>query len=392
MKTRYLLLCLLFPGLLHAADPAITELVNQLPANDAEAAVAGYAQVLKAGPQALDAVCAMIVSPGTGDDSKARFLLSGLAFHVARPGAEAERKLYAAAILKALAGAGDRETKAFFIRQLRWAGGAESVGPLGQYLRDPALCEAAAFSLLTMRCPGVADQFVAALRAAKTETAGTLVRALGELRCGQARPEITKWLKAEESTVRVLAVHALALIGDPADQDLMMGDVGATGYAASALTADRLLFARRLAEGGHAKDAAAICRALAAEESGTGTRCAALSSLAEVASEDAIPDLMAALRDPGVSVRATAQRLLVETPGAGITQRIMVALGEATGAARVPLVELLGLRRDAVAIPAISGLVKDGDAAVRLAAVGACGRIGGAAAAGAVLPVIGSES
>ncbi len=388
MKTQHLLLCLLFPGLLLAADPAITDLVNRLPANDAKTAETAYAQVLKSGPPALDAVCAMIVPPGTGDDSKARFLLSGLAFHVIRPGAETERTLYTTAILKALSGAKDRETRAFFIRQLRWAGGAESVAPLGQYLRDPSLCEAATFSLLTMRAPGTADQFAAALRTAGGKTEGTLVRALGELRCAAARADIAKRLLSGNPDTRMLAAHALAQIGDPGDRALLMGKLDMTGYAASALVSDRLLFARRLAESGHAKDAASICRALAAPCRTTGTRCAALSSLAVVAPEAGIADLMAGLSDPEAAVRAVAQRLLVETPGAKVTQSIMLALDKAVGAARVAVVELLGLRKDAVALPALEPLVGDSDNAVRRAAVGACGRIGGAAAVTAVLPLL----
>ena len=391
MRTRHLLPCLLLPGLLFAADPAVTQLVNTLPANDAKTANAAYAQVLKAGSQGLDEVCARIVPPGSGDDSKARFLLSGLAFHVIRPGAEAERKRYAAAILKALSGAKDRETRAFFIRQLRWAGGAESVAPLGRYLLDSSLCEAATFSLLTMRVPGTEESFAAALSSAKKDTAGTLIRALGELRGRKARPDIAKWLKTGDPTVRMLAAHALAQIGDPADRALLMGDCGATGYAASALAADRLLFARRLAETGDTKDAAAICRTLAAAKGNPGMRCAALSSLAEVASGDATPDLIASLGDPAAAVRARAQRLLVETPGAKVTQGILVSLGKATGAARVAIIELLGLRRDTVALSSLSGLVKDADAGVRGAAIGACGRIGGAAAAQAVLPLLGSK-
>jgi HEAT repeat protein len=391
MKPQNLLLLLLLPGLLLAADPAITELVGQLPANDAKTSEAAYTRVLKAGSSALDAVCAMIVPPGSGDDSKARFLLSGLAFHVVRPGAEADRKLYAAAILKALSGAKDRETRAFFIRQLRWAGGTESVAPLGRYLRDPSLCEAATFSLLTMRAPGTAGLFVAALRTADNKTEGTLIRALGELRCGKARADIMKRVLGGDPTTRMLAVHALAQIGDPDDRSLLMGNIGGmagNGYAASALTADRLLYARRLAEGGHTRDAAAICRSLASGKSIAGTRCAALSSLAAIAPEEASADLMAGLGDPEAAVRAVAQRLLVETPGTKVTQSIMAALGKASGAARVAAIELLGLRRDAVALTSLAPLVKDGDAGVRHAAIGACGRIGGIAAAAAVLPLL----
>jgi len=89
-----------------------------MPAADAVTERELTARLVELGPAAILDICRMLLPPGAGDDTRARFALSGLSSYVHRPGAEVERKMYEEVLLAALEEVSDREVKAFLIRQL----------------------------------------------------------------------------------------------------------------------------------------------------------------------------------------------------------------------------------------------------------------------------------
>jgi len=132
-----------------AAEVPVAELIKQLPAQDAAAAAEVSAKLVAAGPAGLKEIAAMLVEPGKGDDVKARFALHGLAFYVARPGAEAERKMFVETLAGVLGTDVPASVKGFLIRQLQLAGGKESLDVLAKFLiGDEAMCEYATQAML----------------------------------------------------------------------------------------------------------------------------------------------------------------------------------------------------------------------------------------------------
>ena len=107
----------------------VGDILAELPAKDATEGAKLTAELVELGPAAISRICEMLVPPGTGDDTRARYALSGLTMHVCRPGAEAERKMYARTLIKALVSAEDKEVKAFLVRQLQLVAKQESVMP-----------------------------------------------------------------------------------------------------------------------------------------------------------------------------------------------------------------------------------------------------------------------
>ena len=107
----------------------VDDILAQLPAKDSAEGTKLTAELVELGPAAIGQICEMLVPPGTGDDTRARYALSGLTMYVCRPGAEAERKMYAKTLIKALVSAEDKEVKAFLARQLQLASKKESVTP-----------------------------------------------------------------------------------------------------------------------------------------------------------------------------------------------------------------------------------------------------------------------
>jgi len=368
-------------GLLGAAVSAgaadVRSAVNSMPAKNASAAQSAYRQVLAGGASSIGDVCRMLVPPGTGDDAKARYMLSGLAFHVARPGAESERSAFERAMVAALGRATDKHLKQFFIRQLQWTGRAAAVAPVARHLRDEFLCEPAAFTLATIGNPGAQRALTDALSRAGEKTAGTLIGALGQMRAGGAASAVAAWVGRGDKHLREAALFALAEIGDPKSRRVL-ASAATSGDRASKLrgVANYLNYARRLAEKGRERDGAAICRELMSSSLDTSVRCAALSGLAIVSGAGAVDELFRALSGKDIELRRVALQRLAEVPGDAVTGRAVRALGGAEEGLKAGLIEVLGRRGGRQALSACRGALSDATESVRVAAVKACASSG----------------
>ena len=97
----------------------VSAVLERFPAETSAARDALCAELIKLGPPGLIETCSRVFSPGAGNDAKARFAVNGLAVHVTRTGAEAERQMFVKALLASLSGRRDDNVAAFFIpRQL----------------------------------------------------------------------------------------------------------------------------------------------------------------------------------------------------------------------------------------------------------------------------------
>ena len=84
------------------ANPAAVNSLEKMPAGDAVLEQALNAELVKAGPEAVMQICSLIVPPGTGDDTKARYALGSLTNYASRPGADQERQMVENVLVRAL--------------------------------------------------------------------------------------------------------------------------------------------------------------------------------------------------------------------------------------------------------------------------------------------------
>jgi HEAT repeat protein len=314
-------------GTTFAGQPDVHAAVEKMPAANAQAAREVFETILQGGPPTLLDLCGRLQPPGAGDDHRVRYLLGGLAFHVARPDAAAERDLYARTLLAALEKAEHPDIRSFLMGLLRWCGGEECLAPLAAFLGDPDLTEPATQALLAIRAPGTAEAMLAALRRAEGGPAVTLVKALGELREARAVPLVAPYAAHADAEVRHTALQALAdMVPSKARQRTGAGSPREL-LRAACRTDDRLEqarntalllhHARRLAEAGARADAAALCREIMAQATDPTARGrshlapAALHVLAEAVGEGALPDLIAAVEGPDRTISVAALRALI---------------------------------------------------------------------------------
>ncbi len=374
------------------AQSSVAGLLAKLPAQTAADMEAVMADLVKLGPPAVLEISARLLPPGTGDNAPAEFALNGLAQFVARPGAEKERNMVAEALVQALQAAGDKDVKAFLVRQLQIAGREEAVAPLGALLADETLCEPAAQALLAIRTPEVPVAFAGALKTAQGKNQHTLVKALGELRCAAAVPDILPLAQSPDAAVREAACFALADIAAPEAASVLVEAVQtAAGNAHFRAASNYLLYARRRAEAGDVPVCETICRELL-KAPDVHTACAALRELVAVLGEKGFSDVMAAMESPDSELRGAALRLAPVFPGDAATQQWMDKAAKAEPMVCLEIMNMLAQRGDMLAYTLFINALAAPDKPVRLAAITALPRFNTAETVPALLNALNGAS
>jgi len=353
------------------------------------------ARLVELGPRAIRNICRTLTPRGVGNDSKARYVLGGLAVYASRPDAGPERKMVARTLVKALRSASDKEVKVFLIRQLQRIGREESVAPLAKFLVDEQLCDPAAQALLAIRTSDVERAFLRALPRVGNANRVTVVNALGELRSRAAVDGLLTYATGDDEALRWAALYALANIGDPAAAEVLAETAELTwGYEGAKAASFYLLFARRLAEVGDREGCAAICRDLLKSRSyvlENNIHCAALDTLVTVLGAGALDNLMAAMDVESSKVRAAALELAADMPGEETTARWIDKMEHVRPETRTEILAMLARRGDKSALPALLRALQDENKSVRLAAVPAAARLGGSASLPALLAFLQTE-
>ena len=161
-------------------ETKVADILAQFPAQNGEHSAKLMLQIIETGAPGIAKFCDMIVPPGTGNDTQARFALESLAQYAGAQNRESERKLVESSILAALQKATDKEVKAFFIRRLQYCGGAETVAALEKYLNTDNLYEPALAALFSN---GSADAGKVILKNAqdkKDQQLMSMVKVLGQ--------------------------------------------------------------------------------------------------------------------------------------------------------------------------------------------------------------------
>lgn len=363
------------------AEPGVQVLLDRFPAQSAGEKQELASRLIQKGPEGILQVCSLLVPPGTGDDTHARYALSALTSYVSGEGTEGVRKLYARTIVKALDRQKDKEVMAFLIRQLQRAGKRESVKPLKRYLDDKRLCEPATQALLAIGTPAAEKVLRKSLKKAQGGNRITLIKALGEMRSQEAAKKILPFASHKDDELRQVALFALANIGEPrAEKILSTAPLEAPSYERTRAPSLYLLYARRLFESGHKEECVDICRRLISyykNPQESHVSCSALSLLVDAEGERAFEDLLLTMDGPSRALRARALELASRFPGEEATAMWMEKLETVPPEVEAQIIGMLGRRADVTALPVLRDMLRSPHKEVKMAAVPAVARLGG---------------
>ncbi|MBN1271942.1 MAG: DUF1080 domain-containing protein [Candidatus Aminicenantes bacterium] len=358
-----------------------TAVLEEFPAHDAAHRDRLAVRLLTFGEEIIENLCAMMVSPEKGGDEKVRYALKALTDYVCRPGGEKERKDFVGAVARALQRGLDREAKVFLMARLQLAGKDESVPSLSRFLSDPYLCDPAARALAVIGTPDAEEALLKSLGSAERKVRLPIIQALGRMRSRKAVEKIMVSAGNFDSEERIAVLRALAEIGDARAASVFEKVSVTAPFRERALAPIILLdYAQRLAENGEVETCLQICREITAHYTASqenALRCRALSIIAEVAGDRALPDILSASESENRAFRKKALTLARTKGGKEAARLWLDKAMEAPAHIRADIIAMLGQKGETSILDDIRGFLKDEDESVRCAAVPALFRLGG---------------
>lgn len=323
MKKIYLSLStfLLCAGLLTAQTPAhrtaattAADVLAQMPARDQ----ALYNQLIRdlatAGEDGIEQLISQLNAPGQGSNASVEYALSGLTHFVMAKGEEEARVATAHAYIRALDKVDDREKKAFLIRQLQLVGKDESTEALAAYLHDEALSGPAARALAAIGTEKASGTLLAALkqRAGTPQTRKDIILALADVGASGAETVLRTYLGSDDAALQKEVLYALSCLGTEASLPALAEAAAKAGYTMESTGANEAyirLIKQVAGQNPKAAEKAATDLLKKATKAGrTQTREAALQILLDVKPDNAVKQVLAALKDPSRDYRNAALR------------------------------------------------------------------------------------
>jgi HEAT repeat protein len=216
------------------------------------------AEIHKGGKDNVLGLIEMLGEPGSQQDLKPHYALQCLANYVLQTRDEKARRDFAEALASQLSGDKSKYIRGYLCQELQWAGRREACPALGRLLCDEELSAPASMALVAIR-DGAAEQFRAALAAAKGTCKLNVVQGLGAVGDRESASALLALLSDDDREIRLAAGWTLARMGDPGSVDALTKAAGVPdGWERIQATKHCLVLAEKLTAADKKSEAARI--------------------------------------------------------------------------------------------------------------------------------------
>jgi len=273
-----------------------------------------------------------------------------------------------------------QKAKADACRELAIIGTKDAVAPLAALLSDEKLSHNARYALEPIADPAVDEVLRDALGRLKGRPLAGVIGSIGVRRDGKAVESLAKMLQDSDADVSQAAARALGRIGNPSAAKALQ-DALPNAPAANQLAVCEGLFrcAEALSVSGQRDQAIAIYDRLLSVQGLHQVRTGALRGAILTRQKEGLPLLQKNLRSDDRILFAAATQTSVELAGDEVTKALMDALAGQSSDNQILIIQALGKRAQAGALPVLFGLAEGGEKPVRVAAIRALPEIGNAA-------------
>jgi len=272
-----------------------------------------------------------------------------------------------------------QKEKADACRQLSVIGTKDAIAPLAALLGDEKLSHMARYALEPIPDPAVDDALRDALGKLKGRPLVGVITSIGVRRDAKAVAALAKMLQDPDTEVAQAAARALGKIGNSAAAKALQG-VLANAPAASQLALCEGLFrcAEALAAKGQRDEAIAIYDQLRNLQAPHQVRGGAVRGAILTRGKDGLTLLRQYLRSDDYILFSAAVQTAGELPGTEVTQALAAELNRLPADNQILVMQALGNRHDAAALPTIVKTAKSGEVALRVTALKVLGQLGDA--------------
>jgi HEAT repeat protein len=277
-----------------------------------------------------------------------------------------------------------RQQKATACRELSFIATKRAVPALAALLADPDLNHMARYALETIPDVSVDHALLEALNELEGKPLVGVIGSLGVRKEARAVAPLAEKLNDQDPLVSQAAARALGQIGN-AEAAQALSRALSKAPADTRLAVCEGLF--RCAEEADGAPAAAIYNQLLQLKAPHQVRAGALRG-AILTGQDGLDLMKTYLQSDDYVLFSAAAQTALEMPGERITQTLAGALNGLSADQQVLILGILAERGDPAAMPAIVTAAKQGDQAVRIAAIKAMPPIGDASALGTLATLI----
>lgn len=290
------------------------------------------------------------------------------------------------ALVAVVEGGSTLDGKRFACRMLGEISGPAGAAALAGQLANAEIASAALTALEQMDIPEAANALIGALTSLPADQRPALLAALGRQSQPASATAIAPYLADGDDTVAYTASQALAKILTPESCGTVFDQFGGVNASKEPLFADACLTCAGAFLDSDARDKVlGLLTTLSGKAFAAHVRLAASSLMIKAQPEKAQEILTALLQDddPAVSSGALMLARTIKTPA--VTETLVAMLGSVAAERKTALIDTLGARGDASALPAIQALANDEVPEVRQAALRTIGLIGNASLTGLLL-------
>lgn len=259
---------------------------------------------------------------GVTDNTKVDFALGGLSSYVTTPEGASAREAVCKAYIKALAKATEWEVKAFIIRQLKTAGGDESVETLKEICTSSSdLYVEAAHALQVIATDKAREALTSSIDAISQKSKAAAAKLIGDNKLEGFESQLISWLDSGDATQQKAVLYALANVGGSSSIKTLTAQAAKAGYdydMSGALDAYLTFIARQ-------EDGSKYAIKLLKSSPSEPAQKKALSIMVDQMGSASLPYILEAVKGSSAEYRSHALRLYTQYATADKYSQIVAA-------------------------------------------------------------------
>ncbi|MEE4215961.1 MAG: hypothetical protein V2I34_12920, partial [Bacteroidales bacterium] len=354
---KLLIILLLIAGIMpvHAQDQRSTEtrvadLLARMPVNNLADLEEQMLEMTALGPEGRQKILAMLVPPGGGDDTRARFAIESYSRYLSGYGHEEQRYAWESECIDAVYSSGYPMVRSFLLSQLQYFGTKRSVEFASGFLTDEDMCEPAMAVIASCDSPDKEDLLVMSLDIGTLPCPESVINELARMQSDKATAQYIAWYLRGGRDIRTSALNAMA---ESADENVYETLVSAAreasyGWDETGATAALIQYARNLGDRGDAVTMERICREIFSE-AGVHYKTAALEALVHYKGYEAMDYLLSGFKKGDLEYRKAILEVAKDIPGKAATRKWMSLIGDVDDIRKAEIIKMLGERGDQLA-------------------------------------------
>ena len=360
MKRLSIIISLILASLLtysqdnRTLETKVADLLARMPVNNNTELSRQMNQFLDMGKEGRTVILSMLNAPGTGDDTRARFVIESYSHFLSSYEYLTDRYDWENECISAFSSAENIEVKLFLMNQLNYIGGDRSVKFAANYLSDKDLCKPAVAILASVHSKPAEEILAESLGNTESTCAASIMNVLADWKSDIAVDEYINRYKKGDNSVKTSALNAMAESASEKVYKVLSEAASGNNYQweSTGATISLIQYAHNIGEKGEVASLEKICRKII-KNGPVNYKVAALETLINCKGYEAMQYLISAFENGNKVLRMAALLLSGDITDKAATQKWIKLVYEVDDIRKAEIIEMLGQRGDNTALPVI---------------------------------------